>query len=858
MGQSGKQAAVWLVLSGCVAANARGDEAPLPTVVVSGQRASLDTARQLRRNADGIVDAVVADDIDKLPDFSVNDAVQRVPGVQIMRDRGEASAVAIRGLTQLETTINGREVFTAGFTGSVQQRSVDFADLPAEMVGAIAVHKTSNASQLEGGIGGAVDLRTRRPLDFSGAVLAATARQVHGDLAGGSAPQFNVLGSQRWRLGGGEFGALLSLSSQRRAWREDQKSSGNPVLRADLVPGQLVLAPNGSTESASLGRRRREAANFALQWRPQPGLELYAEGSYAQFKTLQDTWQVNAGASASALPGSVSLFPGTSYLQSVTWINSSLSILSFARDTVNRDRQLAVGGSWRSGKLSLKADLSRTTAFQNLVFSGTGVAATAPQFSQDWRGDIPATAYLFDAGNTARYRYASMLYTLRPFNGDLNAARLDAEWARPGSFLHTLAAGLRLARRGADNGSGVIGATAAANVPAGALADTFVASPAGSLFPGEGVASLDGYLAGSLALARDPLALRRQLGVTAPVPADGAPGIWSFEERNTSAWLMGSFRAAGLPLDGNAGLRAVHVRSAGQGLRAALGGGFAPVAMEGSGTDWLPSANLRYRPDADSAWRAAVSKTMARPSFDQLQPSLTLFRNVVNPAASTGTAGNPALAPVRSRNLDLAWERYLPGQGMFTATVFAKWVEGFVLNRTAPETYDGVSYQVTRPQNANPGRIKGAELSYQQFFEGLPGAWRGLGVQLNFTYVDSATPSAAVGADIPLQNLSRQSANAVLMYEHGRWSARAAYNWRSRFLAGTATFAGVGTLPQYVDSYGWLDASLRYRLSERWSLALEGGNLLNTVRRAYYSVPQRHQSSWMNDRQIGFSATMRY
>ena len=241
MRQSRKRAAIWLALSGCFAGMARAEEAPLPTGVVSGPRASLDTARQLRRQADGIVDAVVADDIDKLPDFSVNDAVQRVTGVQIMRDRGEASAVAIRGLTQLETTINGREIFTAGFTGSAQMRSVDFGDLPAEMVAAIAVHKTGNASQLEGGVGGSVDLRTRRPFDFSKPALAATARTVHGDLVGGSAPQFSVLGTQRWQLGGGEFGALLSLSSQRRAWREDQKSSGNPLLRSDLVPGQTVV-----------------------------------------------------------------------------------------------------------------------------------------------------------------------------------------------------------------------------------------------------------------------------------------------------------------------------------------------------------------------------------------------------------------------------------------------------------------------------------------------------------------------------------------------------------------------------------------------------------------------------------------
>jgi TonB-dependent receptor len=554
----------------------------------------------------------------------------------------------------------------------------------------------------------------------------------------------------------------------------------------------------------------------------------------------------------------VALFPGTPYVARVSWLNAPISILSFARDTVDRNRQLAVGGIWRRGALSLKGELSRTTGEQKLLFAGPGLAAAAARFNQDWSGELPANSFSFAAADPASYRYVNMLYLRRPFEGSLNAARAEAEWARPGAFFHTVSAGLRAARRGAGNGNGLINGTANVGAAAAGLANTLVPNPSGGLFPGEGGQHLDGYLLGSLALARDPLAMRSQLGITAPLPLSGSPAIWSFRERHTAAWLQGQFRAGGLPLDGNVGLRAVHLSSEAHGLRAAASGGTAPVAMDGGGTDWLPSASLRYRPDEGSAWRAALSKTISRPGFDQLQPSLTLFRNVVNPAGSTGSAGNPALAPVRSDNLDLAWERYLPGQGMLAATVFWKWVDGFVVSRTAPESYDGVTYQVSRPQNANPARIKGAELAWQQYFDRLPGALRGLGVQLNFTYVDSVTPSTALGADVPLQNLSRRSANAVLLYDYGPWSARAAYNWRSRYLSGTSTFAGVGTLPVYVSGYGWLDASLRYQLNRRWSVALEGNNLLGTVRRAWYAQPERHQSSWMNDRQLALSLSLRY
>jgi iron complex outermembrane recepter protein len=201
-------------------------------VVVVGLRASVATAQTVKRDSSQIVDAVAADDIEKLPDFSVTDALQRITGVQIARDRGDGTAVTVRGLTQMETTLNGREVFTAG-TG----RTLDFADIPADMVSSITVYKTSSAAQIEGGVGGLVDLRTRRPFDFEGHEFIASVRTVHGDLVHSSAPQYSGLASQRWDTPFGEFGALLSVAHQIRRFREDQKSAGNPVatLRASGV-----------------------------------------------------------------------------------------------------------------------------------------------------------------------------------------------------------------------------------------------------------------------------------------------------------------------------------------------------------------------------------------------------------------------------------------------------------------------------------------------------------------------------------------------------------------------------------------------------------------------------------------------
>ncbi len=831
----------------------------LPSVVITGKRASLMTAQEIKRDKPEIVDSVVAEDIDKLPDFSVTDALQRVTGVQIARDRGEGGVVAIRGLTQMETLLNGREVFTAG-----SGRNLDFADIPAELVAGIDVYKTSSAAHLEGGIGGTIDVRTRRPFDFKGRMLAASARVVHGDLAGTTKPQLYVLASERWGSpAGGEVGVLLNLSHQKRAWREDQKSTGSPLVRKDLVPGMDVVAPNGTSETTSLGQRERDAAQLVLQWRPARHIELMAEGSYARFYTLQDSHQINISASPTFAAGSPTLFPGTGDLKSITWTNAPLSILSFARDTLDRNRQLAVSGRWRGEALTLKADASVTSSFNSLFFSGPFLAGSTASFSHDLSSRVPSTSVAgTDLLDPAKLRYTGVAYRTRPFDGKLKAVRLDADYKLANSVIETVTGGLRLARRQAGNAPGLVFADAnVTGMTAASLPGKVLPNPFGDYFSGEAGGSIRNYLVADLATARDAVALRREFGITAPIPAAGAAlGLWDIREETTSTWLQGSFKGGTVPVDGNAGVRMVRTREKVAGSQSVPAtGAVAPIRIDRSYTDYLPSLNLRYRLGGEGLYlRGAASKTITRPNFDQLSPSLTLVRNPVNPSLNQGGAGNPALAPIRSDNLDLALERYFQRAGSVYLTTFFKKADGFVTSVSAPEVHGGDTYQVSRPRNGSGARIKGAELGFQQFFDFLPGWLGGLGLQGNYTFVDSKMPSALTGGNLPLQNLSRNSANLVGIYERGPVSARLAYNWRDKFLSGVTSVVGVGALPVYTRAYGWLDASLGYRFNPHVSVSLEGSNLLRTRRSAYHGVETRPQSAWMNDRQLSLTVTIRH
>lgn len=859
-----------LLLAGAGAALA-DEPAQLESVVVIGTRASLDSAQQRKREHLDIVDSVVAAEINKLPDLNVSDALQRVTGIQIVRDRGEGSIVSLRGLTQVETTLNGREVFTAG-----GGRTLDFADFASEMLSGIDVYKSASAERIEGGMAGTIDLRTRRPFDFSGDANVVSARLIHGDLVGRDAGQFSALASRRWALGGGagDFGVLLNLVVQERTWREDLKSTGNPMLcsartplttpsqcRFDLIPGQDVVAPNGTSETTSEGRRRRTGATLITQWRPNDALELYAEGHFAELRTIQDSHQINATRGPSFVPGSVTLFPGTSDLSSITWTSAPLSVLSFARDTVDRSRQLAAGGRWTNGVLSLSGDLSHTKSYNNLFFSGPFFGATAAQFSQDVSGDVPQTSVTgTDLLNPANLRYTGLAYRTRPFAGDLTATRLDAEWQRPGAFFERLAVGWRFAKRSADNTPGLIFADAA--VTGLTAADTpgrVRPNPYDNFLDGA-ASSIGPYLVGDLGDARNAAGLRNAFGITTPIPAAANPlSVWRIQEQTHAVYLKGDFQVADGRLDGNAGVRAVHTRTSVTGTQSVPSSGTtAPIDLDAGTTDWLPQLNVRYHLEPGLLLRAAASRTITRPNFDQLSPSLTLVPNPTNPSLNQGGAGNPALQAVRADNIDLAIEHYGGPAQSASLTLFWKKVDGFISSAAQDEVHDGATYSVSRPYNRGSGNVRGLEAAYQRFFDFLPGAWRGLGIQANYTYVDGHAPDPVLGADAPLQNLSRHSGNLIGLYEHGPVVARLAYNWRSKFLSGATSVVGVGALGIYTRSYGWLDASLGYRIDKRMTVSLEAGNILGTIRRSYYGTPTRPQGAWANDRQLAVSMSVQF
>ena len=205
-------------------------------IVVSGIRQSLENAQNIKRDSDTVVDAITAEDIGALPDRSVTEALQRVPGVAINRFAGsndpdhfsvEGSGVVVRGLNFVRSEFNGRTAFAAGVGG----QALNFADVPSELLGSVIISKNSTADMIEGGLAGTVNLNTRKPFDNNGFKVAFSAEANYGDLAKEWTPTFSGLISNTWDTEAGRFGILVSGAYSQIKSRADGLQIANYQIR---------------------------------------------------------------------------------------------------------------------------------------------------------------------------------------------------------------------------------------------------------------------------------------------------------------------------------------------------------------------------------------------------------------------------------------------------------------------------------------------------------------------------------------------------------------------------------------------------------------------------------------------------
>lgn len=811
------------------------------TVVVSGVRGGIDSARDRKRYEDAMVDAVVADDIAGLADRNAAQAVQRIPGVQVQRYLEEGGAFAIRGLKQSKVLLNGLEVYGArAQSGETNGRNLDLEDFPADVLAGVDVAKSSSASDIEGGLGGTLNIRTRQPFDLEDSTANLAVKGTNYRLAPGfgnkTRTDVSGLASRRWNTGAGELGVLVNVAHAGSVFGLTEDEVQRPHVVDDYAgSGKAVTLPIGMfTGNGHNGERERDSYVAAVQWRPGAAVSLYANyfGMHYRLDQGFQTARLYAGTPTSnySLWGDRNL-DGSDNLHSGTFVDNTMTGASVASSEGRKVKLYDIGGQWSDGgALTVKARLSHNdTAVRNTLLEW-GMNARMPmmRLALDDGAASHVSVSGVDPAEPAIYRPAYLLSIAADGTQKNTAATLDANYRVDYPAIRSVDVGLR------TNGytrrafgyvrlyciDGCKGAQSLAAVDPALLYQV----------PAAQSREIGAYPAFSVAAVRQQAALRALYGLPA-VDADMPAYAQLDRETTRAAYVKFNFATdvAGKPASGNIGVRCVDTALHGESYGVDAAGAPAPQASDSRRRDVLPSLNARIRLRDDLVFRLAASKTMGQVNFSYLSPRL----RILNPVQHDAEEGNPDLKPYRSRNVDLALEHYFGAKGMASLSTFYKLVDGFIQTVAETRTIDGEAYQVATYRPMGLARIKGVEIAYRQFFDRLPAPFDGLGVQASCTFVDAQAPSSVAGRAVPLVGLSRNSCNVIGIYERHRVKARLAYNHRGSFVATTSS-SGAQGVPVFVKPFGTLDVAVGYDITRQLSLMLDGANLTGAHIEQYY------------------------
>jgi len=466
-----------VAMLGAGAAHAQSEPAPSTqpsTIVVTGQRAALQSAQKLKQQAEEIIDSVVAEEAGKLPDKSITEVLQRVVGVTMNRNRSrgdpehfsvEGSGISVRGLTWGASNLNGREMFSAGWPG----RELSWGDVPPELMAGVDVYKNPSAERIEGGVSGLVDLRTWLPFDFKGTKGFLTVKGNYAELGRKSSPGVSGLFTTQWDAESGRWGVLVDLAYNRTTFLNQTLQIGAYFPHNDVAgqQGRTVWVPESASWRNNTGDTERVGLYGALQWKKndmQSALTYFVSGSKQQdtetafFSTNEDPYKnkiTNGVFDERGVfqSGTLSMPSGGKGAN-----NFAAGGLEFATNRAwgereSRTGELAWNFKWRiNDRWGLQNDLQwvRSTydAFSTNVYLHTYV----PSYTVDATGTGPvritfdeaAKAHLANAGN---YYWDSSFAMKDKAKADLYAWKLDASFKFDDPVLRDLRFGTRLAHR---------------------------------------------------------------------------------------------------------------------------------------------------------------------------------------------------------------------------------------------------------------------------------------------------------------------------------------------------------------------------------------------------------------------------
>lgn len=816
--------AIALLAAGCsVSVFAQTTEEP-EEMVITGIRSSLQQALSVKKDSDAIVDAINAEDIGEFPDKNIADSLQRIPGISVDRIWGEGRDIFVRGTnsTMNRTLMNGQNVASAyWWANDNPSRGFNYSILASELVSSLEVYKSPEADIDEGSIGGTVIVRTRKPLDLASGTINLSAESVYSELPDVWDPQLSALGS--WKNEEGTFGVLASINSQKRRVRRDglEGFADNTLYSVTDQNGAVtndVYAVWGGGSAIFQQETERLTSNATLQFKPTDAWDLTL--NYVKSDMDSD----NNNQNYLFMPGGYKLANG---------------------DRVTNPKFITTGDGKKAIVAGTFENPNSGGAAIEPIFREASVESEVLDFDATYTGDswtahvqIGTTSaeggsdrdmgYWFEANtrervnlgkNTIEIEYLdidpkdhsaltllSARDWIRKMEDEENYAQLDFEKELDWGIITGIKTGIKFRDETITNNR-TVGSTNSSH-PAWKVITMDKVS--GGLTPRlHGEAATSGSLTQYAWIDGD-----KAKQVIDPMFAAGAmtytydkKAFYEINEEISAAYVKADFEIA--KFHGNVGVRAVQTD---QTSKAYIDGELGSVSR--TYDDFLPSFNLIYDVADDVKVRAAISKVMARPTFQDLSANIT-----INATTSSASAGNPNIKPFYADQFEAGVEWYFEEGAILSGTFFSKSLDTFVFTRTTTEVIDGQNISVTRPHNASDGAdISGFELQLQKELGS------GFGMVANYTFTDATVPAVEGGQKLKLPGNSEDQANASVYYENDSVSIRLSYNFRSE------AYGNLTSGSQLVTSdYDQWDATADWAVNDQITLFLTAVNLTNEV-----------------------------
>ncbi len=852
----------------CSAATAYAQDAStVETVTVTGVRESLRDSLVMKQNSDLITDNISTKDIGELPDVTIAEELNRLPGLNTTLDRGNASQAAVRGLGPrfVLGLVNGREV-----ASSEPDQNVRWEIYPSEVVSGVQVFKSQSANLLTGGIAATIDIKTVAPLDYDGPSFTLRAGPEYNEEAN-ELPHYSP-----WGMRGStsyiahlsdNFAIALGASFQReqngyesfQGWGYNPASSWNAGdITGDGIPD---ATPWGAQTEVTEIQQDRTALMGAADWKPNSNLRIkfdalysgyaihenqyqawYGNGTWGDWTSFPTSPPVHTacdGSAASAYGCNVhsTTNPNVTELGGVVVAANLANSYADVQNTIalyTERHTLIVTGlntEWTQGAWDVKLDLSHSEAARNNDWQAIYADQYPQNMTFDTRAGQSPVVTVSGSGADVANPASQTVHTWNPsstgpeFTRDhISAAQLDGVRTIEGSFFTEFDFGGRVSDRSKNHqdysfnlcpvtGStvgGCSGSSANFTLPSSDLSEFTVRD-----------FSVPSMVYGNYTT----LAPLVYANTAVPAGSEQLSQHWKVHEGVFEGYVMTDFKSdvLGVPMNGNLGIRVSNVSTTSAGYSNGL-----PISLKKNYTDALPSLNINFHMSDEQVLRFGAAIAVSRPPLDELRTGYSLSTT----PPYNGSGGNPYLNPYRADQVDLDYEWYFHEESLFSAAAYYKHLNSFIGYGTTTQLINGNTYTMYSPLNGPGGDVTGLELTLQSRFYFLPGCLQDFGIYSNYAYVNSGLKEFTPASNpLDATGLAKHTAELDLWYSKSGLEARVAYKVHSPF----TIIAGWNS--QSLTRLDWertLEASLSYQWNDHIGFRLQGRNLTNEVSRSYW------------------------